>query len=437
MKPDRPATDEGRVKTLEVGPRGLTVRVGRTAAWVAAGVCVLAIFLFVPTARAIQFFVARRWGRAMFGTAVVFAVLAALGLTLTYLLFDRKSRRVSNYLWTAATAGLYLYLTYALRGNPEESVHFIEYGVLGVALYFALSFSTRDGTIYPAAWLIGCLVGFFDEFLQWLTPLRYFDVRDVGINVLASLLVQVGIWKGVAPALVRGPVRLRTARRAAALLAANLVCLGLVISATPRRVARLARAVPGLSYLRTQEPVFEFKYRYRDPEIGVFHSRMTKREMVRTDRAKAREYVPILKTWQNRDYIRFLEVYPRLLYPFLQEFKAHVLRRDKMLDRARTESAGLEKDRAFVAARSENRILETYFPETLAATGWAWDEATRRRVEARAAKVDFAYVSTVAFTQHNYLNENLVWALLIAGFLAVAALWIVLGKNSGDTILNS
>ena len=422
-------TDERRAAILEVGPRGRKVRVGRTAAWVAAGVCALVIFLFVPTARAIQFFVARRWGRAMFGTAVAAAVLAALGLTLAYLVFDRKSRRASNYIWAAATAGLYLYMTYVLRGNPEESVHFIEYGVLGAALYFALSFSTRDRTIFPAAWLIGCLVGFCDEFLQWLMPLRYFDIRDVGINALASLLVQVAIWKGLSPALARGPVRVRTARRALALLAANLVCLGLVISATPRRVDRLARAVPGLSFLRFQEPVFEFKYRYRDPEIGVFHSRLTKREIVRTDRAKAREYAPILETWRNRDHIRFLEVYPRLYHPFLQEFKAHVLRRDKMLDRARAEDAGDERGRALAAARSENRLLEKYFPETLAATGWAWDAAERRRVEAEAARVDFVYTSTVAFTPHDYLNENLAWVLLIAALLAVAALWIILGTH--------
>jgi hypothetical protein len=243
-------------------------------------------------------------------------------------------------------------------------------------------------------------------------PLRYFDVRDVGINALASLLVQVAIWKGIAPAADGGRVRPRTARRALALLAANLVCVGLVISATPRRVERLVRAV------------FEFKYRYRDPEIGVFHSRMTLGEIARTDRTEAGVHAPILKTWQNRDYIRFLEVYPRLLYPFMQEFRAHVLRRDKMLDRWRTERDARAKDEAIVAARAENRILEKLFPETLAATGWGWSEDVRRRVENRAAGVDFVYVSTVAFTLHAYLNENVAWVLLGLAFLAVAALWV-------------
>jgi len=417
--------DGGRTSIIKIGRRGIDIQIGRTAAWILAGACALVIFLFVPTARAIQFFVSRRWGRAMFGTGVAFAVLAALGLVLTYLIFDRKVRRVSNYIWTAATAGLYLYMTYVLRANPEESVHFIEYGLLGISLYIALSFSTRDRTIYAAAFLIGCLVGFFDEFLQWLMPLRYFDIRDVGINALASLLIQAGIWKGISPALIREPVRVRTARRACVLLAANLVCLGLVIAATPRRVDRLIHAVPGLSFLRGQENVFEFKYRYRNPEIGVFHSRMTRREIVRTDRAMAREYAPILKTWQNRDYIQFLDVYPRLLYPFLQEFKAHVLRRDKMLDRWRTEAAGEGKDEAIAAARAENRILEKYFPETLRATGWAWNEATRRRVGAEAEGIEFASISTVAFTQHNYLNENLAWILLGLGCLGLAALWVL------------
>jgi VanZ family protein len=414
-----------REAALKITRRGVEIQVGRTGAWVLVAACTLAIFLFVPTARAIQFFVSKRWGRAMFGTGVVFAVVTALVLVFTYLIFDRKTHKVSNYVWTAAAAGLYLYFTYQLRANPEESVHFVEYGLLGTALFIALSFSTRDWTIYPAACLIGCLVGFFDEFLQWLTPLRYIDIRDVGVNVLASALIQVGIWKGIAPILIGERVRARTLRRVCVLAAANLVCLGLFISATPRRVEKLIRAVPALSFLREQETVFEFKYRYKDPEVGTFHSRMTKREMTRTDRAKAAEYAPILKAWEHRDYLEFLDAYPRLLFPFLQEFKAHVLLRDKMLDRGRTDASPEEKARAIAAAWRENRLLEKYFPETLRTTGYRWDEATRRAVESKAEGISFAYVSTVAFTPHDYLNENLAWVLLGLGFIGIAALWVL------------
>jgi len=415
--------NEARTPVLKIDRRGIEIDVTRTAAWILAAVCALAIFLFVPTARAIQFFVSKRWGRAMFGTAVVFTVIAALALVLFYLIFDRKLRGISNYIWIAAVAGLYFFFTYQLRANPEESVHFIEYGILGVSLYVALSFSTRDRTIYLSAFFIGCLVGFVDEFLQWLMPLRYIDIRDVGINALASGLIQVGIWKGIAPALIGERIRARTLRRACVLAAACLVCLGLMLAASPRRIDKLIRTVPALSFLQNQKIVFEFKYRYRDPEIGTFHSRMTKREIARTDRTKAAEYVPILKAWEARDYIEFLTVYPRLLYPFLQEFKAHVLRRDKMLDRWRTETAREEKDKAISAVWKENRLLEKYFPETLRASGYGWDEATGRKVESKAARVSFAYVSLVAFTPHNYLNENLSWVLLALGLAGIAAVW--------------
>jgi len=414
---------EGRTPILKIDRRGIEIDVTRTAAWILAAVFALAIFLFVPTARAIQFFVSKRWGRTMFGTAVVFAVVAALALALYYLIFDRKIRKASNYIWLAAVAGLYLFFTYQLRANPEESIHFIEYGLLGVSLYIALSFSTRDRTIYFAAFFIGCLVGFFDEFLQWLMPQRYIDIRDVGINALASGLIQVGIWKGISPVLIGERIRARTLRRACVLAAACVVCLGLMLAASPRRVERLIKAVPALSFLRNQEIVFEFKYRYRDPETGTFHSRITKREIARTDRTKAAEYVPILRAWEDRDYIEFLTVYPRLLYPFLQEFKAHVLRRDKMLDRWRTETARDEKDKAIVAAWKENKLLEKYFPKTLLASGYGWDEATRRKVESKAGRVSFAYISLVAFTPHDYLNENISWVLLGLALAGIAAVW--------------
>ncbi|MBD3871962.1 MAG: VanZ family protein, partial [Acidobacteria bacterium] len=60
-------------------------------------------------------------------------------------------------------------------GQPEEAVHFLEYGVLGVLLFRALSTHIHDGSVFAAGALIGILVGIFDEIIQWFVPGRYWS----------------------------------------------------------------------------------------------------------------------------------------------------------------------------------------------------------------------------------------------------------------------
>ncbi len=76
-------------------------------------------------------------------------------------------------------------------GQPEEAVHFLEYGVLGLLLYRALSFRVLDATVFVAAALVGVIVGTVDEIIQWIVPGRYFDFRDIALNGGASVLVQI------------------------------------------------------------------------------------------------------------------------------------------------------------------------------------------------------------------------------------------------------
>lgn len=74
-------------------------------------------------------------------------------------------------------------------GLPERS-HMVEYGVVAVAFYEALTERARSGRPVPAPWLLAIgltsLVGAIDEGLQVLLPHRVFDPTDIVFNALAA-----------------------------------------------------------------------------------------------------------------------------------------------------------------------------------------------------------------------------------------------------------
>jgi glycopeptide antibiotics resistance protein len=71
-------------------------------------------------------------------------------------------------------------------------------------LFRALSQRISDPSIYLAAVTIGFVFGILDELIQWVVPRRYFDLRDIGINLLSVMLIQLGIAAGIRPAFIRG-----------------------------------------------------------------------------------------------------------------------------------------------------------------------------------------------------------------------------------------
>ncbi|MFQ6038790.1 MAG: VanZ family protein, partial [Candidatus Aminicenantales bacterium] len=181
-------------------------------AWLWVGLCTLGIFLTVPVARSVRNYVEERWGLSVFGFSVLAAVAIALA-GLVYLLWFRwRVRDFPRYLWLVLVAATYVYFTLKLWKRPEEAIHFLEYGLLGFLLFRALRFRIPDHGVFLAAFLVGATVGIFDEVLQWIIPLRYWDFRDVGLNALSSGLSQVAIWKGIQPPLRKSGIGRRSFR---------------------------------------------------------------------------------------------------------------------------------------------------------------------------------------------------------------------------------
>lgn len=90
-----------------------------------------------------------------------------------------------------------VYVLLGVRMAIPERSHLMEYGVLAVLVYEAISERVSQGhcvrisSVY--AFLLTSLFGFLDECIQAVLPSRVFDWRDVMFNTLAALTAIAGM----------------------------------------------------------------------------------------------------------------------------------------------------------------------------------------------------------------------------------------------------
>jgi len=102
----------------------------------------------------------------------------------------KKSKPVKSLVWIAVPLLAVLIVIFSME-RPEERVHFIEYGVLG--LLVILTRPKVSGLQLGIAVGFVFAVGIIDELIQWVLPSRVGDLRDVIMNGVAGAL---GVWIG-------------------------------------------------------------------------------------------------------------------------------------------------------------------------------------------------------------------------------------------------
>jgi hypothetical protein len=88
---------------------------------------------------------------------------------------------------SAAAIGYTLALSW-LRAQHLERVHLPEYGVAAWLAWWALVPLVPGPGSYAAAAGTAAAIGWGDELIQWVTPGRFYDNRDVAANALGALL---------------------------------------------------------------------------------------------------------------------------------------------------------------------------------------------------------------------------------------------------------
>ncbi|MFC2161633.1 VanZ family protein [Acidobacteriota bacterium] len=317
-----------------------------------------------------------------------------------------------NYIWLFIIGIAYIHFTLKLWESPEEAIHFLEYGLLGFFIFNALKLKIEDNTIYFTAFLIGCLIGIFDEILQWIVKERFWDFRDVGLNALSSGLLQAAIWLGIKPKSISKKIQPRSLRTVSIYLAVNILLLGLCFSNTPKRVQSYTNALPFLSFLQQEEAMNQFNLKHKDSEIGTFYSRLTIDELLSIDKTNAKNYGQILHDWEDKNYTDFLRAHPGVWVPMLYEIRVHIFRRNRRYEKAlQTEDENQKRQNLFIAFK-ENEILEKYFGHTMKESPYVWSEETKALVKGQIDK-NVLYNSPVSASFFSPRSEKQMWIVIL------------------------
>jgi hypothetical protein len=385
------------------------------------------ILASIPLVRVLQRAVVTHLGSDAFGWAVVGVVVVATATVLA--LRRRKGARRGAAAAALGAALLALAWTASLWSRPEEAVHLVEYGVLAVLVQRTFRARFGDRSCYPAAVAAVLFVGVVDEVIQWMTPGRFFDLRDVALNGGAAALVQVVLWRLDPPSLVAPRWGRRGLRAALRLALLDLALLLLCSVATPARLDALAARLPWLDHLAHNESVIvEYGHRHVFPGLGEFSSRLTLAELHTADATRAASTAALLDRFRGgRRYREFLLRWPASRDPFAHEARVHVHSRDVHLGLAMQQRDDPDALREHAtAAFREQQILETFFGRTLAASRSHLEPRRRQWLE-RHADPDATYVSRAGGHLVTWISEEALVTILLA---SIAGLGLLLRRLS-------
>jgi hypothetical protein len=307
----------------------------------------------------------------------------------------------------------YTYFTLKLWDDPEEAVHFLEYGLLGFFLFKALIHHVRDKSIYLTATLLALFIGIIDEILQWLMPQRFWDFRDAALNGLSGALFQLAVWKVIKPEVISEKMNSRSLRILSSAFISCLLIIGLCASNTPQRVISYTNKIPWLSFLQEEEPMSEFGYKHIDPEIGAFYSRLSLKKLIAMDEIRGNQIAQILNESIDEGYEKFIREYNPGNHPFLHELRVHIFRRDTYFNKAKSVSDINEKKELYFVAFKENLILDKYFTNSTKSSIYYWNRETLQEMEKLIDKKK-SYESPVSANLFTSFSEQTMWGAILA-----------------------
>jgi VanZ like family len=392
--------------------------------WLPVVLWVAVIYTTIPFVRVLREWYVARWDPVWIGVSVAVVLVTAGAVALMALGRRTGKPQRGNLVWIVGVTAVFVWWTLSLRRSPEEAVHFLEYGVLAVLLHRALRPTTGNDLVYIAAMLIGALTGTVDEIIQWLSPSRVWDWRDLLLNAGAGALAQVMLWRAAPPS--KRSWDSRSLRIVLRLAAAQTVLLTLCLANTPVRVARYAPSLPANFHLTSSlNPMAEYGHRYAVPNLGIFTSRLTLEELGEQDSTRATEVGPMLDA-NRHTYGRFLDTWPIGEDPFTYEVRVHLFARDRNLAKAGEQGfTGALAAEQITIAWCENRLVETLFGNTLDQSSYPWSPELRERLDA-SHDPDPGFRSAAGSHLITFASERFlrVVLLLLAAVMIMLDLWI-------------
>ncbi len=152
--------------------------------WISAGCLLLVIFSTLYIVRPICTYLKCF---SYFPLLMNLMMIVFLSLSVYYFVSRNSIKLMTTYYLLLLIIGFYIYSILQIK-QPEEKLHFIEYGLLAFLVYKALSFDFSMRSSFGFAFLITLFWGWCDEGIQHILPNRVYDIKDVRLNGMSGLL---------------------------------------------------------------------------------------------------------------------------------------------------------------------------------------------------------------------------------------------------------
>ncbi len=160
----------------------------RTKNWLLLIGYVALIYITLPLMPRMTAFFSSLFGRN-FGT-IVNSLLIAILIIIIVVMFRYGPGWKNPIFYIGAAALFTAYSAILFFATPiiAEKMHLLEYGFLSYLALRALKGVTLPKKQYLYAFLIVIITGYLDELLQGVTPGRFYQTKDVILNIISGIL---------------------------------------------------------------------------------------------------------------------------------------------------------------------------------------------------------------------------------------------------------
>lgn len=156
--------------------------------WIFIGIYITLLYISLPVVRGLLNFLYSSIGKD--------ALDISLGvISVTGVLFFFYYEKIWNLEWKRITAFVFILIFFTITMQlikiPEERVHILEYGFLGILVYKGYKISKQS--LLRSVIFVGT-IGVGDELIQWLLPNRVGEIKDIGLNLLGGIF---GVLAGI------------------------------------------------------------------------------------------------------------------------------------------------------------------------------------------------------------------------------------------------
>jgi len=306
-------------------------------------------------------------------------------LILIYLVFYKKERKLSPYLWFLVITILYIQSFNTLKDFPIEKIHLIEYGALGFLIFKALKNDLKDLSIYIWSALIICYIGIIDETIQWIVPNRVGTIEDVWLNIRSGVLVLMLIGLVIRPGEIEKRFYLSNLKKIYIPISLVLVVIGVFVNY-----------------------IHDFGYKFRVNDSIEVYSHFQKEKLISTNNLLQKDLFLLKITAQRFEGLdgsgKNMSIKESNAMIFLKEAGSHKWERDNAFSKNR-----------FSKSLKEQIILKNYYSSVFYINSFKWsrDKELLAETFAKKEKGESIYISPASGILITKFSKIQMWIFII------------------------